>query len=138
MQAHVLLARIVVDEADRRVAEARGLQHLADDELPGVAGADDQRLPAAGDEPARAGPLDQRPRSEARASDEREHEQPVDRDHAAGHAPAVDGTPEVEDDDDRDRRDGDGEDRPPHVADRYVPPPVLVEAEGDEHRELTR
>ena len=31
VQAHVLLARVVVDEADRRVAEPRGLQHLPDD-----------------------------------------------------------------------------------------------------------
>ena len=57
VEPHVLLAGVVVDEPDRRVAELPALEHLADDELARVAGADDQRLLAARDEAAPPGPL---------------------------------------------------------------------------------
>ena len=43
VDAQVLLARVVVEEADRRVAELRRALQLAEDQLAGVAGADDDR-----------------------------------------------------------------------------------------------
>ena len=51
VEAHVLLVGLVVDEPDRRVAELRALEHLADDHLAGIARADDQRRLAATDDP---------------------------------------------------------------------------------------
>ena len=48
-QAHPALARVVVDEADRGVAEVRVELQLADDHLAAGAGADHQHLVAAGD-----------------------------------------------------------------------------------------
>ncbi len=53
VQAEVLLARVVVDEPDRRVAERRVAEHLAQDQLRGVARADDEHLLAARDDRAR-------------------------------------------------------------------------------------
>ena len=79
VDAEVLLARVVVDEADRRVREQPVALHLAQDQLAGVAGADDQHLLAARDEPA-ARPLEQRAREEPRAGHEREQQQVVERD----------------------------------------------------------
>ena len=78
VQAQVALARIVVDDPDRRVAEARVPQHLLDHELRGVAGPDDDRLLAAGHDLPRERPLDQRPGEQARPGDERETEEQVD------------------------------------------------------------
>ena len=72
------LARVVVDEPDRRVRELPVALHLAHHQLARVAGADDQHLLAARDDP-RARPLDQRAREEPRARDEREQEQEVER-----------------------------------------------------------
>ena len=66
VEPEVLLARVVVDEPDRRVAERRVAQHLADDQLRRVAGADDDHLLAARDDRARGRALDQRPREQAR------------------------------------------------------------------------
>ena len=66
VQAKVLLARVVVDEADRRVAERRVSEHLAQDQLGGVSGADDEDLLAARDDRPGGRPLDDRPREEAR------------------------------------------------------------------------
>ena len=74
----LLLLRVVVDEADRRVRERAVALDLADEQLPGVAGAHDQHLFAVRDE-ARLRPLEQRAREQARAGDEREQEQEVDR-----------------------------------------------------------
>ena len=72
VQAQVLLARVVVDEADRRVAEARVAQHLADHELRRVAGADDEHLLAARDDrPGRGRSISVRA-SRRDAGDERE------------------------------------------------------------------
>ena len=86
VHAEVLLPRVVVDEPDRRVAERVALQHLLDDQLGGVAGADHDHLLAAGDEAACAGPLHQRPREHSCAGDEREQEQPVHDRHRPGQA----------------------------------------------------
>ena len=52
----VALARVVVDEADRREGEQPVALHLAHEQLAGVAGADDDHLLAARHDPA-AGPL---------------------------------------------------------------------------------
>ena len=82
VDAEVALARVVVDEADRRVGEPRVALHLADDELAGVAGADDEHLLAARDDPA-FGALDQRAREQPRAGDERQQQQVVERDDRA-------------------------------------------------------
>ena len=86
VEAHVLLAGLVVDEPDRRVAELRALQHLADDQLARVARADDQRRLAAGDEPrARDRSIIVRARTRA-PDDEPEREHPVDGDDPAREA----------------------------------------------------
>ncbi len=65
VQAQVLLARVVVDQADRRVAERRRAQHLAQHQLSGVTGADDDHLLTARDD-----------RATLRALDDRAHEHP--------------------------------------------------------------
>ena len=61
--ARAALARIVVDEADRRVVQLPVALHLAHHQLARVAGADDQHLLAARDE-AGLRPLDQRAREQ--------------------------------------------------------------------------
>ena len=60
VEAKVALARVVVDEADRRVPELWVSQHLLDDALRRIAGADDERLLATRNDPAGPRPLDQR------------------------------------------------------------------------------
>ena len=57
VDAQVLLLVVVVDEADRAVADAARLLHLAHDELSGVAGAHDQHLLAVAAELLAPGPL---------------------------------------------------------------------------------
>ena len=69
VDAQVLLARVVVDQADRRVAELAVALHLPDHELARVAGADDQHLLAARDEPTGARALDHAAREQPRAGD---------------------------------------------------------------------
>ena len=61
VDAKVLLARIVVDEADRSGAERLGLQHLLDDHLRSVARAGDDHLLAARDDALRRRALEDRP-----------------------------------------------------------------------------
>jgi hypothetical protein len=83
VEPEVLLARIVVDHADRRVPERTRLLHLADDELARVARADDDHFLAARGEARCTGSLEDRARKQARARDETQQEQPVeDRDPA--------------------------------------------------------
>ena len=77
MDTQVPLARVVVDQADRRVAELPVALELPDHELAGVAGARDEHLLAPRDQ-GRSRPLDQRAREQARARDEPEEEQPVE------------------------------------------------------------
>ena len=50
VQAQVLLARVVVDETDRRVSERRVAQHLAQHQLRGITGSDDHHLTATRDD----------------------------------------------------------------------------------------
>src|SRR5919108_1708618 len=83
VEAKVALARIIVDETDRRVAEGPVLQDLLDDQLSRVSGPDDEDLLAARDKAAPARTLDQRPREQARARDEGEQEQGVDQEDGA-------------------------------------------------------
>ena len=52
VDAEVALARVVVDEADRRVGQPPVALHLADEQLPGVARTDDEHLLAARDDAA--------------------------------------------------------------------------------------
>ena len=130
----ILLARIVVDEADRRVAERRVAQHLPQDQLRRVARADDQHLLAARDDRACGRPLDERTGEEPHAHDEREQQEQVDDPDAARHRRRVE-VEQGEDEVGRDHRDRDAAEDSPHVLRRDVAPPAVVEAEGDEDRE---
>ena len=138
VHAEVLLARVVVDEADRGVAEGARLQHLADHELARVAGSHDDDLLAAGDKAGRARPLEDRSREQARARYEREQQQPVEDRHAAREPRRVGRREEVDDEARRQRRDGHALERAPHVSRRDVAPPAVVEAEEREDDELDR
>ncbi len=80
------------------------------------------------------GPLDERAREQANAHDEGEQEEEVDDPDAARDRRRM----EVEQREDEERRnDGDHDTAQdaPHVLRRDVPPPAVVEAEGDEDRE---
>ena len=133
-ESEVLLARVVVDEPDRRVAERRVPQHLAENQLCCVACADDEHLLAAHDERARGRSLDDRPREKAHAHDEGEQEEQIDDPDAARNGRGM----EVEDrehDEGGDHGNGPAAQDAPHVLRRDVPPPAVVEAEGDEDRQ---
>ncbi len=136
VHAQVLLARVVVDQPDRRVAERRALQQLLDDQLCRVPGADDDHFLAPRDKPACARALHQRAREHPRACHEREQQQPVhDRDRAR--QPDARNRIREVDDDRRDKAgDGDTARGAPHVARRDVAPPAVVKAEQDKDREL--
>ena len=131
----VLLARVVVDEADRRRSEAAVALELAHDQLPGVAGADHEHFVTACDETG-SRPFDQRPGEQACARDERQQQQVVERSDAAGEARRMLGREGVQHEVREQRRDGDAPRRAPHVAGRDVPPPAVVEAEENEDRKL--
>ena len=85
VDARAALARVVVDEADRAVAEVRIAQDLAQQQAAAVAGADDQhgagvaRRAIAGE---RA--LVDQVHEEAPADEEEQHQQPVEHEHAGG------------------------------------------------------
>ena len=138
VQPKILLARVVVDDPDRRVAEGARLLHLADHELAGVTGADDDHLLAACDEARRARPLEDRAREQARAGHEREQEQPVENRDPARQPSCVGRREEVDDEAGRERGDGDSARRAPHVPRGHVSPPAVVEPEGGEDAELDR
>ena len=127
VQADVLLARVVVDEADRRVAERRRAKHLLDHQLRGVPGADHERFLASSHDPPWQRALDQGSREHAHTSDEGETEQEVDEPDTAGNARAVD-REDREDEVDRERGETDSAQRAPDVAGRDVTPPPVVEA----------
>ena len=111
VQPHVALARVVVDEADRGVAERRVAEHLLDHELRRIAGADDERLLAACDDLPGPRPLQQCPREEAGARDEGEAEEQVDEPHSRRDAGRV----ELEEREDDER--GEDRERTPREAD---------------------
>ena len=77
---------VVVDEADRAVADLPRLQHLADDELAGVAGAHDQHLLAIAAEVLAPGRSQIDAGQQPGAAHETEGQQPVEGEHrpAAG------------------------------------------------------
>ena len=131
VQPQVLLAGVVVDEPDRRVAEGRVAQHLAEHQLGRVTGADEKNLPATSDDRSGRGPLDERPREQPNSHREREQEEQVDDPDPARHLRRVK-VEEREDEEGRDHRHGDAAQHSPHVLRRDVPPPAVVEAEGDE------
>ena len=138
VQAQVLLARVVVDEADRRVAEGGRAQHLLQHQLGGVAGADDDHLLAARDDRAALRPLDDRPREHPRAGDERQRQQQVD--HPDRRAARSRGwtSKKLKTRNVTSARRDDAARSAPHVARRDVAPPAVVEAEEREDAELDR
>ena len=131
------LLGVVVDEADRRVGERTVAADLADEQLAGIAGADDQHLFPVRDEPGLRA-LEQRAREQARAGDEREQQQEVDRGDAARQRRGVLGREREQHDVGQHRADRDAARDAPHVARRDVAPPAVVEAAGDEGREVDR
>ena len=138
VQTDVLLARGVVDEADRRIAARGRLEHLADHELRRITRSNDDHLLAARHERRCAGPFDQAARKQPRARDQREQDQPVEHRNRAREWKAVDRVGEVNGEVGDDARSGDAPRRAPHVAGGNVTPPTIVEAERDEDRELDR
>ncbi len=78
LEAVAQLVAVVVDQPDRRVAGEAVREHLAQDQVAGVAGADDQHLLALGDERAAARALDQRAREHARAAEQDQREDEVE------------------------------------------------------------
>ena len=129
------LARIVVDEADRRVAELGVLQHLAGDHLPALAGADDQDLAAARQAVAAQRLLDDRAHREARAGDQQQRQEKVDRDDP----PRQRQPRRIEDvraDDQQQAGQRDGLDDAAEVVRVGEAPPLLVGAEQRENRDL--
>jgi len=138
VDAQVLLARVVVDQPDRRVAELAVALHLADRELARVAGADHQHLLAAGDETAGTGARDHAAGEQARAGDQPEEEQPVHHRHRARQPHLSHGRNEVDGQAGDERGSGYAAHGRPHVADGHVAPPAVVETEEDEDDELDR
>ena len=136
VHAQVAGLRIVVDEADRRVAERGLAQDLLDDQVPGVAGADDDDLLAAGDDVARDRPLEQRTREHARTGDEGHQQEPVHDRHRARQPHGGHRVGEVDDEARDHAGDGHPARRAPHVPRGHVAPPAVVEAEGEEGDEL--
>ncbi len=130
------LARVVVDDADRRVAERWAAQHLADDQLACVPGPDDERLFPACDERSGPGALEDGARQQADPGDEAEQQEQVEREHAARHPESGNGIDEIDRKRGDQARDDDAPEHRPHVADRHVAPPVAVEPEEDEDRQL--
>jgi hypothetical protein len=134
----VLLAGVVVDQADRRVAGRGRLEHLTDHELCRVTSPDHDHFLATSHERRCAGPLDEAARDQATAGDEREQDQPVEYRNRSRQREPVDRMGEVDGEIGDDARRRDAARRAPHVAGRDVTPPAVVEAECDEDRELDR
>ncbi len=136
MEPQVLLAGIVVDETDRRVAETGRSLHLADDELRGVPGSGDDDLAAARDERGSTGTFDQRTGNQPCTGDERQQEEPVEHRDGPGELKTAHRVREQNDEIRHDARSSDTLRRSPHVARGHVAPPTVVEPERDEDSEL--
>ncbi len=134
VEPEVLLARVVVHEPDGRVAERRVAQHLPEDQLGRVTGADDEHFLATRHERARGRSLDDRPREQAHAHDEGEQQEQVDDPDATRDRRGME-VEDREDDEGGDHGDRSAAQHSPHVLRRDVAPPAVVEAEGDEDRE---
>ena len=134
--AHALLARVVVDEADRRGAQPRVAAQLEGDLLAAVPGAHDQDLVGGPleDRPARRA-LDQRPHGEARARREHERQQEVEREDRSRRVVAAD-REEEEHDDHADRRDHDRLQDRLEVALIDEAPELRIEPEQREDHQL--
>ena len=81
MEAHALLARIVVAEANRRHPEGAVCKHLAHDDGARIASADDQHLAAAREQ--RAPTLKDRAGNRTHANRAEQQQQEVDHEDAA-------------------------------------------------------
>ena len=134
MEADVLLARVVVDEADRRVSERRIPEHLAEDQLRRVARSHEEHLLAARDDRVCGGPLDDGSREQAYSHGEREQEEQVDDPDATRDLRRVE-LEEREHEEGRDHCRNHTAEHAPHVLRRDVAPPAVVEAEDDEDRQ---
>ena len=135
VDAEVLLARVVVDDPDRRVAELARALHLLDHELARVAGADDDHFLASGDQPRRGRPLEDAPCQETRAGDKPEEQHAVHQ-RDASREPTLERIDEVDRVGGDHRSDDHAERGAPHVLRGDVAPPAVVEAERDEDGEL--
>ena len=149
VDAQVLLFVVVVDEADRSVADLARLLHLAHDELSGVAGADDEHLLAVAAALLAPGPLPGDARQHPGAAHEAEAQHPVEGDHRARQEVggdhivpvAVDrGLQVVDHELADDHRHGAAGQRAPEeagqVAHAHIAPPLVVHAQQHEHGEL--
>ena len=130
----VPLARVVVDEADRGHSKLSVALHLPHDQLARVTRSHDKHFAAARNN-AGARTLDQRTRQQSRTGDECEQQQVVERRNTS-RKPLVRGRKGIEHEIGKQRCHGDAARGAPHVACRDVPPPAVVEAEDNEHREL--
>ena len=135
--ADVLLRRVVVDEADRRVAQHPRALHLRDDGAAGVAGSDDDHL-ASPRYDSRPRALDHGPRKEPRARDQRHRDQQIHDGNRARQPHVVHRREEVHGDVGDERCDDHSARSAPHVVHRDVAPPAAMEAEEQEDRDLDR
>ena len=133
---HALLARVVVHEADHRAGQLRVAAQLQRHLLAAVAGADDQHLGVGAlDQRLAQRPLDHGAHQEARAADQGQREQEVQRHHAARRVGDADGQQEQADDE-HEARHHDGLDDRLEVRLVDEPPQLGVEAERGEQRHL--
>ena len=125
MEAHALLARIVVAEANRRHPKRAVRKHLADDDGARIASSDDEHLAAAREQ--RAATLKNRAGNRADANRAEQEQQEVDHEDAAWRR-CSNGWEEVgveRDDHDSNQR---GAQQQANVAERDVAPPARIEA----------
>ena len=138
LDAQAALARVVVDQADRRVAQLAVALHLAQQRVAGVPGAADQHLAAAAHQLGARRALDDAAHREARAADERQREHEVEDQHPARHRHQVVGAPLRQDGRDQQARGRRGEHDRLQVAQAREAPPLGVEAHRDEGDDLDR
>jgi hypothetical protein len=131
VEAHALLARIVVAEADRRHPQRAVGKHLAHDHRAGVARTDDEYLTSTREQ--RAAPLEDRARNGADADGAEQQQQEPDRKDAARRG-GGDGREEVGVERDDHQGDHRGAQQQADVTQRDVAPPAGVEPVGDEDR----
>ena len=136
LQAHVALLRVVVDQADRRVA--RLALQLADHQLRRVPGAHDEHLSATLHQAERVRPLDERARQHPRPADHGQRDQKVEDRDRARQPQLADRLREVDDHVGEHAGRQHADRGAPHIARGEVAPPAVREAEQHEHRHLDR